>query len=318
MLGGGSVDGHINELEAEPAQEHPVFHRLGTGYRPRRPRSHSPRPSPKLERSSPTPSRRPTGPGHVRQADRWEADLRLPRPRGSRTTGCTPTGSRICAGRPTPRCCATSSAAARPTSECGSARSACPARRVARRTSAFTTRGLGTLRLRARFETTLRRAGQPQGRTRAWTYCVDGAKGAAGVTAVFTPGGSVGLVASTARGHRIGNVVPGTRSGSLRGRARRISPTLWVGGRGSTRFVYRVVKGRVQTVGVTTRSIAKSRARLTAYLKLVQRRVPAPPPLVLADKAPTAVGARAQIPALEGRRDVDPQQLVLLCSLIAR
>ena len=177
----------------------------------------------------------------------------------------------------------------------GARAQASPARRVSPAGRASALGGAGIrLRLRGPREALLRRAGQPQRRARAWTYCVDGAKGAAGVTAVFTPGGSVGLVASTARGHRIGNVVPGTRSGSLRGRARRISPTLWVGGRGSTRFVYRVVKGRVQPGGVTTRSIAKSRARLTAYLKLVQRSVPAPPPLVprRTRPRPRSVGAR--------------------------
>jgi hypothetical protein len=182
----------------------------------------------------------------------------------------------------------------------------------------ITARGLGALRLRAGAQTMLQRAGQPQRRTRAWTYCVAGTKGAAGVTAVFTPGGTVGLVASTARGHRAGGVAPGARAAALRGRARRVSAGVWVGGRGRTRFVYRVAKGRVHTVAVTTRSIATRPGRLAPYLRLVARRVAPPQPLVLADKAPAAVSARAEIPALEGRRDLDPQQLVLLCSLLGR
>ena len=59
-------------------------------------------------------------------------------------------------------------------------------------------------------------------------------------------------------------------------------------------------------------------ARLAGYLRLVERTVAPPPPLVLADKAPARASAAAPIPALEGRRDIDPQQLALLCSLIGR
>lgn len=183
----------------------------------------------------------------------------------------------------------------------------------------LTARGLGALRLRAGAGTTLRRAGQPQRRTRAWTYCVAGTKDRAGVTAVLSPGGTVGLVASTARGHRAGGIAPGARAAALRGRARRVAPGVWVGGRGSARFVYRVAGGRVRTVAVTTRAIAARPARLVRDLRLVRRAVPAPPPLVLAETAPARVAAGTRtVPALEGRRDVDPQQLALLCSLIGR
>ncbi len=185
--------------------------------------------------------------------------------------------------------------------------------------AALSSRGLGALRLKAGAETTLRRAGQPQGRTRAWSYCVTNAKGNTGITAVFTPGGSVGMVASTARGHRIGRIAPGARVSALRGRARQVSKNVFVGGRGQTRFVYRVSAGRVRTVAVATRSIATKRSSRNAYLKLVKRTVAPPPKLVLADKAPRAVSsARLEIPALEGRTDVDVEQLKLLCMLVAR
>lgn len=186
--------------------------------------------------------------------------------------------------------------------------------------TAMTARGSDALRLRATAAATLQRAGQPQRRTRAWTYCVAGSKGiGAGVTAVFTPGGTIGLVASTAPLHRIGAIRPGAKVSALRGRARRVSSTVWVGGRGrQARFVYRVAKGRVTTIAVTTPSIAAKRTRLNGYLKLVQRTVAAPPKLVLADKAPRAVSATTRTPALEGRKDIDPQQLLLLCSLIGR
>jgi len=193
-----------------------------------------------------------------------------------------------------------------------------PAQACRPTSAALSSRGLGALRLRATAEATLRRAGQPQGRTRAWTYCVTNAKGNAGITAVMTPGGSVGLVASSARGHRIGRIAPGARVSALRGRARRVSTNVWIGGRGASRFLYRVSGGRVRTVAVATRAIATKRSSRNAYLKLVRRTVAPPPALVLADKAPrTATGERL-VPALEGRRDVDPQQLLLLCSLLQR
>lgn len=192
-----------------------------------------------------------------------------------------------------------------------------PACRSSRAT--LTTQGLDSLKLRATAAATLQRSGQPQGRTRAWSYCVRGTKKASGVTAVFSPGGTIGLISSTAPLHRAAGVRPGAKASTLRGRARRVSKNMWVGGRGAkARFVYRVSKGRVQTIAVTTPKIARSRKVLDGYLKLVQKTVAPPAKLVLADKAPRAVGARAQIPALREQPDVDPQQLLLLCSLVAR
>ena len=55
----------------------------------------------------------------------------------------------------------------------------------------------------------------------------------------------------------------------LRGKARRIGRGLYVRrARGGKRFVYKVSKGRVRYVAVASRTAAKSRRTLRAYLKL--------------------------------------------------
>ncbi|WP_372789963.1 hypothetical protein, partial [Paraconexibacter sp.] len=117
----------------------------------------------------------------------------------------------------------------------------------------------------------LRRAGQPKQRKgRVFTYGVAGAKNTkARVRAVFTTRGRVGLITSTAKGHRASGVAIGAKASKLKGktisygkniRARKL-------GKGAM-FLFGVKKGRVAWIGVTSTSVAKTPARARSYLKL--------------------------------------------------
>ena len=132
----------------------------------------------------------------------------------------------------------------------------------------FSRKGFTRMRLGDTPERLLRRAGQPQTRTRAWDYCSgrgDGGK----VTPVFTEGGRVSLIASRARFHRAAGIGPGARARRLRGRAKSFGRGVMVrnAGRG-VKFVYGVSKGRVTYVGVASKATGKSRAALKRDLKL--------------------------------------------------
>ena len=110
----------------------------------------------------------------------------------------------------------------------------------------------GALRLGADWQTLLRRAGQPQQRDRAWSWCVRGRGNAR--TPPTSPSsstaGKVELVGSTARGRR-----GRRRARSASRRVRR--PALGGGGvrlrrRAASAWVYAVRGGRVRAVGVAT------------------------------------------------------------------
>jgi hypothetical protein len=134
----------------------------------------------------------------------------------------------------------------------------------------FTRRGLGRIGLGLSPVRLLRRAGQPARRSgRTSRYCVSGRRnGKAKVVAVFTRGERVGLVASTARGHRAHRIGRGARSRRLRRNTRSFGRGLRIRRAGRTRIVYRVRRGRVRYVAVASRSVAKSPRRLRAYLRL--------------------------------------------------
>jgi hypothetical protein len=94
------------------------------------------------------------------------------------------------------------------------------------------------------------------------------------VVAVFTRRRRVGLVVSTARGHRAFRIGRGARSRRLRGRTVRFGRGLRVRrvGRRGRRIVYGVRRGKVSYVAVATRPVARSRKRLRAYLRLARVR----------------------------------------------
>jgi hypothetical protein len=135
----------------------------------------------------------------------------------------------------------------------------------------FQRRGLSWARLNETNAKLLRRAGQPQGRTRAWTYCVRGKHGPRHrVVVVLTRKGRVGLVASTGIGHEANHVHPGSLASRLHGRAHSLGGGLWVRRVGRTRFVYLARRGRVRVVGAATRVVGSKRSTLRAYLRLGQ------------------------------------------------
>lgn len=126
------------------------------------------------------------------------------------------------------------------------------------RSASFGASGLaGVARLGAGSNALLRRAGQPAERgPRVWRWCADGQGGR--VSAVLTPGGRVGLVASTAPGHRAGGVQPFARATGARIRR---------AGAGSS-YVYGSRHGRVSFVAVAQNAVARHPAKLRTYLKL--------------------------------------------------
>ena len=134
----------------------------------------------------------------------------------------------------------------------------------------FTPAGLGQMRLGAGSDTLLRSAGQPDQRPgRAWRYCVQGRSPASSaVVTVLTPGGSLALVASSARGHRARGIGPG---GSVRrlGTPRRFKRGIVVRRAGAhSSYVYGVRGGRVRWVAVATRAAGTRAAQLKPYLRL--------------------------------------------------
>jgi len=138
---------------------------------------------------------------------------------------------------------------------------------------AFKRRGLAWARLNDSTARLLKRAGQPQRRSRAWDYCVRGKHGPhKRVVAVMTRKARAGLVASTGIGHEALHVHPGSKASRLRGRARRIGPGLWAARSGHTRYFFVTRRGRVRAVGAATRSVAGKRSTLRAYLKLAHLR----------------------------------------------
>jgi hypothetical protein len=161
-------------------------------------------------------------------------------------------------------------------------------------------KGFAGIRLNMDDRTLLQSAGQPLTRTRAWTYCVDGARASSakkkrkkrrasggGATAVLTPEGRVALIATTAKGYRARGIHPGSPASLLRGHARRQGKGIWVAKFGKkTRIAY-VVKGkRIRTVAIAGRG-AKRRKQLRAYLKLVPKSGFAPRGSLIASRAST-------------------------------
>jgi hypothetical protein len=170
-----------------------------------------------------------------------------------------------------------------------------PATHCIRRKGKIRAKGFAGIRLGMDDRTLLQSAGQPLTRTRAWTYCVDGAKASSskkkkkkrasgGATAVLTPEGKVALIAVTAKGYRARGIHPGSPASMLRGRARRQGKGTWVAKLGKSRVAY-VVKGkRVRTIAVAGKG-AKRRKQLRAYLKLVPKTGFAPRGTLIASKA---------------------------------
>jgi hypothetical protein len=123
--------------------------------------------------------------------------------------------------------------------------------------------GLRRLKLGVKWTTLLRSAGQPQARSRAWSWCVKG-KGNNGKADVaeLSKGGRVELVGSTARGRSVRGIRVG--SGSGRSGTRVIKA-------GKARYVVYARGGRVRAVGVATRALARRPKMLRAAVARLLR-----------------------------------------------
>ncbi|HVE67212.1 MAG TPA: hypothetical protein VNB64_01395, partial [Solirubrobacteraceae bacterium] len=136
----------------------------------------------------------------------------------------------------------------------------------------FGSRGANRIPLRAPADQALRAAGQPQTRTRVWSWCVKGPNTDLDrryrTFAVYTPGERVGLIASTAPGHKAQHVGVGHPVRLLRGKATPFGRGLLSRRlRGGSRLVYRVIRGRVRYVAVASPEVARSSGLVRGYLR---------------------------------------------------
>ncbi len=145
------------------------------------------------------------------------------------------------------------------------------ARSVRPKRSTFGRRSLSAVRVHDRWTTLLKRAGQPMERKgRVYTYEVAGTKNKkARVRAVFTTRGRVGLVTSTAKGHKASGIAIGARASKLKGKTTPFGKNIRARklGKGAM-FLFGVKNGRVAWIGVTATSVSKTPARARSYLKL--------------------------------------------------
>jgi hypothetical protein len=184
----------------------------------------------------------------------------------------------------------------------------------------LTSRGLGPLRLGVSWRTLLRRAGQPQQRTRVWTWCVRGARNErAADVAELDRSGKVELIGSTARGRIVAGVGIGAPARALSG-MRAAGGGLRLRGTRRGTGVFAVKRGRVTAVAVASRSLARRPQALRAALRRLQA--------ATATQIPRAFHPSAAQAAMRGRPTgrtlagtADPRlnaRLALLCSLQMR
>jgi hypothetical protein len=182
-----------------------------------------------------------------------------------------------------------------------------------------TPEGRGPLRLGEDWKTVLRRAGQPQQRGRAWSWCVKGrGNGAAADVAVLDRGGKVTMVGTTARGRRARRVYVGASVRELRragARPVRGARSLRVKRAAGRVFVYAVRGGRVRAIAVTTReSGAQPRALRTAMRRVLSAKASAAPREFVPAKAQASGKMLGRTLTGTGDRQVDAK-LALLCGL---
>ncbi|MEA2478689.1 MAG: hypothetical protein QOJ07_611, partial [Thermoleophilaceae bacterium] len=164
----------------------------------------------------------------------------------------------------------------------------------------------------------LHRAGQPQQRTRAWSWCVQGKHGRkAADVAVLSTAGKVQLVGSTAHGRSAGGVFQGTS-------ARRLHAHSAGGGvvfrrTKSGAQVYFVRGGRVRAVAVATRALTLQKKPLRAAMRLVVTAKAATPDRTFVPSAAQAAGTAGPLGRpLAGTSDSRLNAaLTMLCSLQA-
>jgi hypothetical protein len=125
--------------------------------------------------------------------------------------------------------------------------------------------GLGGMRIGEDWQTLLRRAGQPQERTRAWSWCVNGNRnGRAADVAVLNDAGTVQLVGSTAHGRSANGVAVGAPSRRVKQITQSGGAGLRIRPHGGVSWVYAVRGGRVRAVAVAASALARRPAALRA------------------------------------------------------
>jgi hypothetical protein len=128
--------------------------------------------------------------------------------------------------------------------------------------------GLGPVRLRDPWETLLRRAGQPQQRTRVWTWCAVGRRnGHAADVAELSKAGKVELAGSTGHGRGMLGIEVASRAKRLPGVAASVGHGLFVRPGPHSAFVWAVSNGRVKAVAVATSSLAARAGDLRAAMR---------------------------------------------------
>jgi hypothetical protein len=138
-----------------------------------------------------------------------------------------------------------------------------PARRCLARRVQVGRRGIGRARLMVRRPTLRRRLGNPGAfSARSDRWCV---RGGGTVRVAYDSRARARVVASTARGHRVGRAGRGTRTRGLP-RARRLARGL-LRARPGGRALVGVRKGRVRYVAVADRSTLRNRRALRALLR---------------------------------------------------
>ena len=121
--------------------------------------------------------------------------------------------------------------------------------------------GRGQIRLGDDWQSLLERAGQPQQRNRAWSWCVRGKNNRrAADVAVLSKAGNVQLVGSTANKRFAGGVEVGEPAVGAGTVVRR---------KGDRAYVHVVRDGRVRAIAVTTTTLAGNRAALRAAMRRV-------------------------------------------------
>jgi hypothetical protein len=133
----------------------------------------------------------------------------------------------------------------------------------------FYPNGMRQVKLGASFQRLLMVLGQPASRPgRSYRYCV--ARSRRSLSAVFTAKAKVGLWMTSARSWSADGIKPGQRAVRLRGRASAIGGGVFESrrlGRAGNRYVYRVRGGRITSVGIAARSVARTRRGLRAALR---------------------------------------------------
>ena len=170
--------------------------------------------------------------------------------------------------------------------------------------------GLGPIRLGAGWVALLKRAGQPQQRNRAWSWCVDGRHNRhAADVAVLSQSGTVDMVGSTARGRVAEGITVGGDAGNLG------AGPIVIRRAGSRSFVYAIRSGRVVAAAVAGPALAAHPAALrTAMRRVLGAKATSIPRKFIPAKA--QANARYLGHTLAGGPDAQVgAQMALLCNL---